>query len=261
MHRDVQPDNILLALTYNLDALTKDQIQHDVGDDKGKGGYQNTKTKEAWTDMNLRRQANYMNIIERNDGEPLTIHDPLYTVAGISLLDRLEFDATPPMDFCVKLIDSGSDCKFEDCNDGKTPYPIDVRAPEVILKQPYDEKADIWALACTIFHIVTMEPLIPLWVTADKEATDDENLKNFIDCFGKLPEDLRSVWTCADQHLDKEGNLLESDECKDDNYQFGDLWQGVRLAKLGDMSTTEAKVFYDLLKKRLSYDPGKRLST
>lgn len=261
MHRDVQPGNVMLALTYDLNALTKAQIQHDVWNDEEGAGDQDTMTREAWTAMNLRRQADYMNIIERTDGEPLTPNDPEYTVAGISLLDKLEFDADPPMDFCVKLIDLGSACKFEDCNDGKTPYPVDIRAPEVVLKQPYNEKADIWALACTMFRIVTLEPLIPLWMTSDQDATDDQHIKNLIDRFGKLPESLRGEWARADEHLDKDGNLLDPDEYRDDNYEFGDLWQGVRLAKPKDMSEDEAKVFYDLMKKMLDYDPSKRLSS
>lgn len=261
MHRDIQPGNILLALTYDLDALTKDEIQRDVWDDEASEGNQNTMTAASWADMNFRRQSDYINTIERSDGEPLTEHDPRYTVAGISLHDRLKLEPDPPTDFCIKLIDLGSACKIEDCNDGTTPYPLDVRAPEVILKQPYNEKADIWALACTIFRIVNLEPLIPLWVTLDKEATDDENMKCLIDRFGKLPDDLRSKWSRADEHIDKEGNIIDPDPYKPDSAQFGDLWQGVRLAKPKDMSDREATVFYDLLKKMLDYDPRKRLST
>ena len=260
MHRDIQPGNILLGLTYDLDALTKDKIQHDVWDNEGVEGDQNTMTEATWAEMNLRRQADYINMIERADGEALTEHDPLYTVAGISLHDKLKLDSYSRTDLFVKLIDLGSACKFEDCNDGTTPYPLDVRAPEVILKQPYDEKADIWALACTIFRIVNLEPLIPLWVTLDKEATDDENMINHIDRFGKLPDNLRSKWTRADQHLDAEGNVLEPGPYKADKAQFGDLWQGVRLAKPHDMSEAESKVFYDLLKAMLDYDPRKRPS-
>lgn len=261
MHRDFQPGNILLALTYNLDALTKDEIQRDIWDDEDEEGDQRTMTKSKWAEMNFRRQADYINMIERKDGKPLAAHDPLYTVAAISLLDKVEFGPDSPIDFCVKLTDLGSACRFENCNDGKTPYPFDVRAPEIILQQPYNEKADIWALACTLFRIVTLKPLIALWATLDKEVTDDENMKNLIDRFGKLPEDIRSKWTRADQHLDKEGNLLEPDPYRADNYQFGDLWQAVRLAKPEDMSDSEAKVFYDLMKTMLDYDPSKRPST
>jgi serine/threonine protein kinase len=199
MHRDIQPGNIMLDLTYDLDLLTKDEIQHDVWDDKKEGdGDEATMDAEAWSAMNVRRQADYMNMLERTDGQPLAPNHPAYTVAGISLLDKVKFGLPPPSDFTVKLIDLGNACKFAGCNDGQQPYPLDTRAVEVILKQPYDEKADIWALACTIFRLVTLEPLIPLWVTADKEATDDEHMKNLIDRLGKLPDFLRSkVGACG----------------------------------------------------------------
>jgi len=67
-------------------------------------------------------------------------------------------------------------------------------------------------------------------------------------------------WTRADQHVDKDCNLLKP-EYKADSYQFGDLWQAVRLAKPEDMSEAESLVFYDLLKKMLDYDLSKRPST
>ena len=262
MHRDIQPGNILLALAYDLHALKKDKIQQDVWDDEGVEGDQDSMDEAAWAEMNYRRQLDYINIIERNDGEPLTEHDPKYTVAGISLLDKVDLGSDPPpSDFCVQLTDLGNACRFEDCNDGTTPYPLDIRAPEVVLRLAYSEKADIWALACTLFRIVTLQPLIPLWMTSDKDATDDENVKNFVDRLGKLPDWLRSAWTRADQHLDDKGNLLEPDPYQEDNAQFGDLWQGVRLGKPKDMSDTESKVFHDLLLKMLDYDPSKRLST
>jgi len=261
MHRDIQPGNIMLGLKYDLDLLTKDEIQHDVWDDKKESdGNEKTMDAESWSAMNVRRQADYMNMLERSDGQPLAPNHPTYTVAGISLLDKLTFGPPPPTDFTVKLIDLGNACKFEGCNDGQQPYPLDIRAPEVILKQPYDEKADVWALACTIFRLVTLQPLIPLWVTLDREATDDEHMKNLIDRFGKLPGFLRSKWTRADEHIDAEGNIKEP-EYDDDDYQFGDMWQGVRLAKPKDMSDAEAKVFHDLLLKMLDYEPSKRLST
>ena len=263
MHRDIQPGNIHLDLTYDLDALTKDEIQHDVwdDDDEASKGNQNTMSASAWADMNFSRQSDYINMIERSDGEPLTENDPHYTVAGISLHDRLKIGSDPPAEFSVQLIDLGAACKIEDCNDDTTPYPLDVRAPEVVLKLPYTEKADIWALACTIFRIVSLEPLVPLWVTLDKEATDDEHMKCLIDRFGKLPDDIRSKWARANQHIDEKGDIIDPDPYQSDSPQFGDLWQGVRLAKPKDMSEDESRVFYDLLKKMLDYDPRKRLST
>jgi serine/threonine protein kinase len=64
----------------------------------------------------------------------------------------------------------------------------------------------------------------------------------------------------ADEHIDTEGNIKEP-EYRDDDSQFGDLWQGVRFAKPKDMSEAEAKLFHDLLLKMLDYEAGKRLST
>ena len=111
---------------------------------------------------------------------------------------------------------------------------------------------------CTMFRIVNIEPLIPLWVTLDKEATDDEHMKCLINRFGKVPDD---KCTRANQHIDKEGGIIDPDPDNPDSAKFGDLWQPVQLAKPKDLSEDESRVFYDLLKKMLNYDPRKRLST
>jgi hypothetical protein len=95
----------------------------------------------------------------------------------------------------------------------------------------------------------------------DLAATDDQHPKNLIDRFGKLPDHLQSKCVRADEHQDKNGNQLNPDKYRDDTYQFRDLWQGIMLAKPSGMSNEEAKVFNDLTKNMLNYNPDKWLFT
>ncbi|CAG8887175.1 unnamed protein product [Penicillium egyptiacum] len=40
--------------------------------------------------------------------------------------------------------------------------PVALRAPELVQPHSWNEKADVWALACLIFQLATNEPLFPV---------------------------------------------------------------------------------------------------
>ncbi|MCJ1240471.1 hypothetical protein MMC14_008474 [Varicellaria rhodocarpa] len=277
MHRDIQPGNILLALNYNVHSMTETEIQQDLweADDIRQDGEAqdmsdqlhvvNESLDPQWQKINLRRSFFSLNIMARLDGKPLHDGDPKYTVGPIPLPDRLTFD--PPANFKCILNDLGSSCRFEDCNDGQIPYPVDVRSPQIHLGLPYDEKADIWALGVTLCRIVTLAPLIYADSTfgeSDEEVrqeTEDTNLINIIERVGPLPPDLQSHWANRDKHINASGELLHPDDVDPEETVSGDLHHVVRLARPLDMSDREAAVFESLIERMLQYDPGKRPST
>ena len=277
MHRDIQPGNILLALTYDIHSMTETEIQQDLWDvDDAPEDVEGSEVANGtsvtiepldprWQAMNFRRSLFSINIMKRLDGRPLEKGDPRYTVGPIPLPDRLDFDI--PTKFSCILNDLGDSCRFGDCNDGQIPYPVDVRSPQIHLGLPYDEKADIWALGVTLARIVTLAPIIYADSTfgeSDEEIrqeTEDTNIVNIIERIGPLPPDLQSHWANRHKYIDEAGELLNPDPVDPQETVNGDLHHVIQLARPLDMSDREAVMFESIIKEMLSYDPKQRPST
>ena len=277
MHRDIQPGNILLALTYDIHSMTETEVQQDLWDvdedpqeaeaqnlSNGHGTIPESLTPQ-WQIMNFRRSLFSLNIMVRLDGKPLQTGDPKYTAGPIPVPDMLSFDSPAP--FRCVLNDLGGSCRFEDCNDGQIPYPVDVRSPQIHLGLPYDEKADIWALGVTLARIVTLAPIIYAESTfgeSDEEVrqeTEDTNLANIIDRVGPLPTDLQCHWPNRHKYINDAGELLNPDLVDPEETVNGDLHHVIHLARPLDMSNREAEMFESMIKDMLQYDPSKRPST
>ena len=277
MHRDIQPGNILLALTYDIHSMTETEIQQDLWDadnaPEDAGGikaangtsYHAEALDTRWQAMNFRRSLFSLNIMKRCDGRPLEKGDPRYTVGPISLHDRLDFDS--PTKFSCILNDLGGSCRFEDCNDGQIPYPVDVRSPQIHLGLPYDEKADIWALGVTLGRMVTLAPLIyadSTFCESDEEVkqeTEDTNLVNIVERISPLPPDLQPHWANRHKYINEAGELLNPDPVDPQETVNGDLHHVIQLARPLDMSDREAAMFESMIKKMLSYESKRRPST
>ncbi len=58
------------------------------------------------------------------------------------------------MQFGIKLVDMGNACyiekQFSDIIQTRQ-----YRSPEVLIRSDYDESADLWSLACTVFELIT----------------------------------------------------------------------------------------------------------
>ena len=246
MHRDIQPGNILLALTYNIHSIIETEIQQDLweADNISQDGEAqdqinhlhvvNESLDPQWQKMNFSRSMFSLNIMARLDGEPLHDGNPKYTAGPIPLSDRLTFN--PPANFKCILNDLGSSCRFEDCNDGQIPYPVDVCSPQIHLGLPYDEKADICALGITLCRTVTLAPLIyadSAFGESDKEVRqeiEDTNLVNIIERVGPLPLDLQTHWANRDKHINASEKLLHPNGIDPKKTVSGDLHHVVRLA-------------------------------
>ncbi|KAL8830576.1 MAG: hypothetical protein Q9191_001356 [Dirinaria sp. TL-2023a] len=268
MHRDIQPGNILMALSQDLNAMTQSEIQRDVWNAEEEtqdlsSDEQQSMPSTTWAEQNFQNLRHRINMLQRIDGQPLSNSDPKYTVAAMRLNDRVNFSSPQP--FRVVLADLGSACHFSESNDSPPAYPRDVRAPEVILGLPMCEKADIWALGCTLFVLVTLRCLImTLFVDRDEDPqeADDEQIVNTITRLGPLPEALRAHWAHADKFVNVAGELLEQDpDYEAEEMRCGDLAQAVRCAKPKGMDEQQAECFRDFIASMLQYDPGKRPST
>jgi serine/threonine protein kinase len=113
MHGDVHPKNLLLVLTYDVNA---DDDEADI-----------------WA---KNRRGN-----ELNDADD-----------SFALHDRSIVSADVPTNARVVLIDLGGSSIPADAPSAQFAYPIPYRAPEVVMQMgPVTGKADIWALGCVLF--------------------------------------------------------------------------------------------------------------
>ena len=240
IHRDIQPGNILLALNYNIEDLTEFQIQEDLRADEERLG------------------SNIINLV-RKDGEPLHSSDPRYLIEPTPLHDHVPIEEGPPTNsFRAVLTDLGAASTFASSNDSQHKYPARLRAPEVVLKQPIDFKADIFSLGCVIFHIVTLQDMFFVDTYGTPDEVDDDHLGAFIHRLGPLPQTLRSKWPRANKWINEKGELLKE---PDSAYRGVGLKEYVIQSKPNDMTGDEAEAFADFLKSALEYDPKIRADT
>ncbi|PSK42229.1 Protein kinase dsk1 [Elsinoe australis] len=125
--------------------------------------------------------------LQRTDGKPLDEHSPSYMVEPESLEDNTVRPCTDLADRLV-LTDFGAATRLAAADDDEHAYPNSVWAPEILLGLPINERADIWALGCTIFRLVTSGE----WIFVDQflqgQEQTDEQLQSMIEVLGPMPK-------------------------------------------------------------------------
>ncbi|ROW07940.1 hypothetical protein VMCG_03421 [Cytospora schulzeri] len=91
----------------------------------------------------------------------------------------------------IKISDLGA-ASFTSKSPDKIVRPVALRAPEIILKQPVDEKIDIWSFGCLIYELITGTQLFGVCLMGDdkEEDADDDHLLEFHDIIGQLPDNI-----------------------------------------------------------------------
>ncbi|KAJ5232835.1 hypothetical protein N7468_005791 [Penicillium chermesinum] len=167
MHGDVHTGNLVFRLTYDIDNDTETDIKA-----------KNTRGNEL------------------NDPD-----DP-------STLDDRTSITTGDTDANVVLVDLGASSILADSPSNSYAYPIPYRAPEVVMDTgSVTSKADIWALGCVIWRIITGIPLFAPEGWGDMDATNVEQIVMFVERLGPVPETLREAWLDSDNHLTPDGHL------------------------------------------------------
>ncbi|MCJ1388327.1 hypothetical protein MMC18_001173 [Xylographa bjoerkii] len=218
MHRDIQPGNVLLALDYDIDALSEAEINADINldipsaDDEDEDEDDDDNYDPTFIEPALQ-------LVARKDNHPLPPTSPSYLVEPTPLPSRISFHNP----FHIVLIDLGAACPADLPNDARQTYPLGLRSPQVILHLPIDDKADIWALGLTVYQLVTRRTLFSVTVYEDEELTDDSHLESMIMRLGPLPEGLRGVWKRAGKWVDVEGRLKSGFGEGREGYDYGGL--------------------------------------
>lgn len=138
--------------------------------------------------------------------------------------------------------------------DATTPLtPVALRAPEIILRKPWNVGIDIWSFGCLLFEFLTGTPLfvIGTWGLTDEEI-DDEHLQQLISVLGPLPADLRAQWPRYSLYYSGSGARITPEE--DETPPLTTL---LKRNAPPEMGTGEEAVGV-LLREILQYDPAKR---
>jgi serine/threonine protein kinase len=175
-------------------------------------------------------------------------------------INDIDFHSFKEEDFKLVLVDFGTACWFDE-HFSDYVQSMEMRAPECILGSEYNEKIDIWSIACCIFELVTGKSLFQLETTHysdSSESSDDHELLVFVHLFkiqsllGKLPH---TNYVKYRDYYDSNNNL---------RHFHPDMipHRGLKtiLQKDYNVGKKSAKKIEDLLLPMLELNPNKRHS-
>ncbi|KAJ6172488.1 hypothetical protein N7470_001555 [Penicillium chermesinum] len=218
MHGDVHTGNLVFRLTYDIDNDTETDIKA-----------KNTRGNEL------------------NDPD-----DP-------STLDDRTSITTGDTDANVVLVDLGASSILADSPSNSYAYPIPYRAPEVVMDTgSVTSKADIWALGCVIWRIITGIPLFAPEGWGDMDATNVEQIVMFVERLGPVPETLREAWLDSDNHLTPDGHLKNPFPEEERELPIA---KEILEYKPEGMGEDEVSAFVEFLGLIFCFDPCERRST
>ncbi|KAI5921801.1 kinase-like domain-containing protein [Camillea tinctor] len=219
MHGDVHTGNLVFTLTYDINNDSEADIKA-----------KNTRGNEL------------------NDPD-----DPF------TLDDRIEISADGPTDANIMLVDLGASTSPANAASRKFAYPIPYRAPEVVMEAaPVTCKADIWALGCVIYRIVTGLPLFAPEYWGSIDETNLDHICSFIESLGPMPDSLRTGWLDSDRYLTSDGRLI--DPYPEDESDLP-LAEAIQEAKPKGMEEAELIAFIDFMSFIFHLEPSERSST
>lgn len=104
--------------------------------------------------------------------------------------------------FNIKLCDFGEAFIWDGRpKDIKSHMPLDLAAPEVLLRAPLTPSIDVWALACVMFLFLDNCSLFP-------GDLRDHKLRSIVSSLGKLPDCLWTRWEERREYFDEDANSL-----------------------------------------------------
>ncbi|KAH6637570.1 kinase-like domain-containing protein [Boeremia exigua] len=220
--------------------------------------------------------------VQRIDGK-----NDLWAPKNLYLKQSLHQHVQLGQDICVKLSDFGA-AFFTGNPPAKAITPIALRAPELILNQPFSSGIgtgiDMWSFGCLVYEFLTGSKLFTVMMFGfdqeDVDGADDEHLLQLNDIIRPLPEAMMRAWPRSSVWYDAEHNLLQPDEAAvedsggeeaaaervglDDGvdnglpYIYDSLETRFAKKKHPDIDDEEAAVICQLIREVLMYDPAER---
>lgn len=267
-HRDIQPGNVLLGLSYSLDESGKseEEIDADVNLEIPPEGDDDDDDDDDDNDLESGELPFTICHVKRRDGQPLTEHEPRYIYEPCPLPDGITADSAE-LSFSLADLGAATSTITSTPADPST-YPLGLRSPQVILQaHPFSyQAADVWALGLTIWEIVMCRPLLSVQELSTPELTNDSHLESAIIRLGPMPAALRRMWPRADKWVDAQGKPLDSpvgDGSVYNPYWHGDLnealWHRAPVRLSSCLWTrTDTELFEDFIRRTLAWEEKDR---
>ncbi|KAL1856846.1 hypothetical protein Daus18300_010609 [Diaporthe australafricana] len=129
--------------------------------------------------------------------------------------------------------------------------PVALRAPEVLIKAPWDTKADVWNLGAVLFEVYRAIRLFDGRVPPDGHYEVREHLAEIIDIFGPFPRALLERGDATVQEMfDDEGRIKDSEPMGRPPLESETFLPGL------DQTTRD--VFASFLRAMMEIDPAER---
>ncbi|KAG8631384.1 hypothetical protein KVT40_000524 [Elsinoe batatas] len=192
------------------------------------------------------------------DGSALTAGQPPYLVEPRPLQDHAA-SYTIAEAARLRLTDFGSAVTVERASDGQQTYPLALRAPEIVMGGMMDEKADVWALGCSIYRLVTFRDLFYVDDRAESKLRDKEHVQSMVEALGP-PEALGQVAMCKQlEIIDDQGKLTHA--CAEDSLSDPlDVQLQSFASYVRPGSSTTIKQFEEFMRYVLRWDAASRPS-
>lgn len=154
----------------------------------------------------------------------------------------------------VKIADLGNACPIDNIDDDDVQIRS-YRAPEIVMGETYDEKADVWSMACLFYELLTHDHLFEVDSEHDENIEQDRYLlSQMYATLGKMPYDYCIDSERTYQLFDEKGRIK-----KYKKIDYNSLEDRI-LSKRPDLSDTERQQVCQLLRSMMQYELSKRLS-
>ena len=154
----------------------------------------------------------------------------------------------------VKIADMGNACPIDKIDDDDIQIRS-YRAPEVVMGEVYNEKADVWSMACLFYELITHEYLFDVDTEHDDNVDQDRLLlAQMYATLGKMPYEYCIDTERTYELFDEKGRVKKYK--KIDYYPLEK-----RIAdKRPDLTPLEQHNVSQLIREMLQYELKKRLS-
>lgn len=144
-----------------------------------------------------------------------------------------------------------------------TVTPVGLRAPELILHQPFGCGIDIWSFGCLIFEFLTGRALFAVMMLGndqkEQDDTDDDHLIQLNDVIRPLPDSIMAAWLRASKWYGPDRQRLQP-YANGEPYIHKSLEVLFAEHKSAEIDDRESAVLCSLMRQILEYDPAKRPS-
>ncbi|KAF2805871.1 serine protein kinase [Mytilinidion resinicola] len=230
VHGDVQPGNLLFAIN-DIKSAKEGKLKQDEA--TAIPVYRVDRKDDRWAPKNL------------------YLKQPLYDYV----------DSGPKLR--VKLSDLGA--AFWLANPpSNTMTPISLRAPELILHQPFGCGIDMWSFGCLVFEILTGRSLFAVMMLGkdqeEQDDADDDHLTQLNDIIQPLPDPIMTAWPRASKWYGPNRQPLAPYSEGEPPYIHDSLQVLFLKNKPDEINDKESAVLCSLMKQILQYGPAKRPS-